>query len=179
MRSSCPHCLSQIEHAHSDSQVVCASCGEIFSPFLTAQDSAQGEPAPSDFSESALAFKEIIDFGQSLNSSNTPENKQEIRSMSGSVSKAPSSAPSESVTDFILSTVDLGSNYRVTQWCLPLSRMVVLGDDYHPLEKAFQDLKEDAQKLGANAIVGIRCTLSPDNKRALILGTPIRCERNQ
>ncbi len=168
MRSSCPSCLSQIEHAQSESQVVCSSCGEIYSPFLTAQDSS-----PSDFTESALAFKEIIDFGQSIDqvSKSTPETPP-------SLAKPTLPARSEEPTDFILCTGELGSAYRVTQWHPPLSRMVTLGDDRNPLEKAFQELRETAQSQGANAIIGVRCSLSPDNRRALLLGTPVRCEKN-
>jgi ribosomal protein S27E len=168
MRSSCPSCLSQIEHAQSESQVVCSSCGEIYSPFLTAQDSS-----PSDFTESALAFKEIIDFGQSIDqvSKSTPETPP-------SLAKPTLPARSEEPTDFILCTGELGSAYRVTQWHPPLSRMVTLGDDRNPLEKALQELRETAQSQGANAIIGVRCSLSPDNRRALLLGTPVRCEKN-
>jgi uncharacterized protein YbjQ (UPF0145 family) len=55
--------------------------------------------------------------------------------------------------------------------------MVLLGMDESPLEKAFQDLRDAALALGANAIIGIRCSLSPDNKRALLLGTPVRWEK--
>jgi len=177
MRSSCPSCLSQIEHAQSESQVVCSSCGEIYSPFLTAQDSKSDEVAqdssPSDFRESALAFKEIIDFGQSIDqvSKSAPETPS-------SPAKPTLPARSEEPTDFILCTGELGSAYRVTQWHPPLSRMVTLGDDRNPLEKAFQELRETAQSQGANAIIGVRCSLSPDNRRALLLGTPVRCEKN-
>jgi len=177
MRSSCPSCLSQIEHAQSESQVVCSSCGEIYSPFLTAQDSKSHEVAQesstSDFTESALAFKEIIDFGQSIDqvSKSVPETTP-------SPAKPTLPTRTEEPTDFILSTGELGSAYRITQWHPPLSRMVSLGDDQNPLEKALQELKETAQSQGANAIVGIRCSLSPDNRRALILGTPVRCEKN-
>jgi hypothetical protein len=178
MRSSCPSCLSQIEHAQSETQIVCSSCGEIYSPFLTAQDSKSHElaqePSASDFTESALAFKEIIDFGTSIDqvSKSVPE-----------TNPLPSTKPSlsnrtEEPTDFILSTAELGSAFRITQWHPPLSRMVSLGDDQNPLERGFHELKEIAQSQGANAVVGIRCSLSPDNRRALILGTPVRCEKN-
>lgn len=177
MRSSCPSCLSQIEHSHSENQIVCTSCGEIYSPFVAAQDSSNLETAPSDFSESVLAFKEIVDFGQSMNQGVAAEvkavGKPTLNPSMASISK------SEAPTDFILSTSQLGESYRVIQWHSPLSRMVLLGDDQHPLEKAFQELKEGALSLGANAVIGLQCSLSPDNKRALIIGTPVRCEKNQ
>ncbi|NBT58420.1 hypothetical protein EBT16_06515 [bacterium] len=171
MRSSCPNCLSQTEHSHSEKQVVCSSCGEMYSPFLANSDTPSEESPLADFSESALAFKEIIDFGQSMDQPQAPK------------LQTPVVAPQKPVrietsSDFIWTTGDLSPAHRVTQWFAPLSRMIVLGDDQHPLEKAFQLFKEDSARLGANAVIGIRCCLSPDNKRALIIGTPVRCEKN-
>lgn len=177
MRSSCPNCLSQMEHAHSDKQVVCSSCGEMFSPFLSASENSAPELDTSDFSESALAFKEIIDFGQSMEkppSAESPIGKV----VSAPVSRAPQ-IPIETTTPFIWTTGELGAAFRITDWFVPLSRMILLGDDQNPLEKAFHLFKEESMQLGANAMIGIRCSLSPDNKRALIMGTPVRCERNQ
>jgi len=173
MRSSCPSCLSQIEHSQSETQVVCSSCGEIYSPFLAPQ-----ETSPGDFSESALAFKEIIDFGQSMEQGSKSVSEPIPAMAKVSTSSAPAPIHSETPIDFILTTGELGSAYRVTQWHPPLSRIVSLGDDQNPLDRAFQDLKETAQGLGANGVIGIRCSLSPDNRRALILGTPVRCEKN-
>lgn len=171
MRSTCPSCLSQVEHPHSDLQVVCSSCGDTFSPFLAQTDI--NPPPQSDFSESASAFKEIIDFGQSMQSTPAP--------VSPSIAPEPT-ARTESVAPlgneaFIASTTDLSSDYRISQWLPVISRMVLLGDDPSPLQKGIHELTEVAQSTGANALIGIRCTLAPDNRRALLVGTPVRCER--
>lgn len=176
MRSTCPSCLSQVEHSHSDNQVVCASCGESFSPFLARNDVASTEVSPpmeTEFSESTLAFKEIIDFGQAVNQEvvkgPAPSNR--------SVSESTVSSSFQTEETFICSTTALSPEYRITQWLPPVSKMVVVGEDPSPLQKGIQELTESARSVGANALLGIRCTLAPDNKRALLLGTPVRCEK--
>lgn len=175
MRSTCPSCLSQIEHSNSDTQVSCSFCGETYSPFLAATDkqSLSESKDTSDFSESALAFKEIVDFGQNLDKS-TPTPK------AAEPQPAPRTldAPSEMPTDIILTTTDLGHEYRITHWYLPVTKMISLEEDRSPLEKCFLGLKETAKELGATAIIGIRCSLAPDNKRALVMGTPVQCRKN-
>lgn len=177
MRSTCPSCLSQVEHNHSDPQVTCTSCSEIFSPFITSSSSTENDSlipvdnAISDFSESSIAFKEIIAFGEQLDQA-APEKKT---SLPHPVSVKPVEIAPPST--FLMTTGDLGSHFKVCDWYPPLSRMVLLGMDESPLEKAFQDLRVAALALGANAIIGIRCSLAPDNKRALILGTPVRWEK--
>ena len=185
MRSTCPSCLSQVEHNHSDPQVHCTSCNEVFSPFLTSSSNAESdtlvpvENAISDFSESSMAFKEIIDFGEQLDQ--TPAEKKSSPSVAAPIKTSTLSPPvnlkTAPSTDFIMTTGDLSSHLQVSHWYHPLSRMVLLGMDESPLEKAFQDLRDAALALGANAVTGIRCSLSPDNKRALLLGTPVRWEK--
>lgn len=171
MRSSCPSCLSQIEHSQSEIQITCKSCGEVYSPFMTTQDSASHENSPTDFTESALAFQEIVDFGQSIDQVSAP-------SVTGVRQEAPKST-AVSTQEFILSTADLGAGLRVVHWYSPLARITALGDNAHLLDKAFQELREEAEKLGANAVIGIRCSITADNKRALVTGTAVRCEKTK
>jgi len=179
MRSTCPNCLSQVEHPHGEASVLCTSCGATYSPFLNPQEGAGAvEATPGlDFSESALAFKEIVDFGQEVEPAEAaPKTKvPQPAAVSAPLHLTPeSSQPSETI---ILTTQDLGPSYQVTQWFRPIVRMVSLGDEDSPLEQAFQDFHESALKLGANAVTGIRCSLAPDNKRALLMGTPVKCEK--
>lgn len=178
MRSTCPSCLSQVEHANSESQVTCTSCGEIYSPFMAASEPEKPvmENPLSDFSESAMAFQEIVNFGQGLDTVSPPPRTE-------SSPRVAESAPTvalkshESSGDFILSTADLGSQHTVTQWFTPVSYMMNVGDELDPLQKAWSELQAQATRLGANAVIGIRCSLCPDNKRVLIVGTPVRCQR--
>ena len=58
----------------------------------------------------------------------------------------------------------------------PISLMVVMGDDQAPLENGFKMLSDLATQIQADGIIGIHCSLSPDNRRALLIGTPIRWE---
>jgi hypothetical protein len=175
MRSTCPSCLSQIEHPNSDTQVTCTFCNEIYSPFLAATDKqASLERNEVNFSESTLAFKEIVDFGHGLEQPSTPAPKVPMASP-----VTPNrEIPEQPHTDLILSTADLGSDYRITQWFSPITKMVLLEEDRSPLETGFKLLKEAAKELGASAVIGIRCSLAPDNKRALLMGTPVQCRRN-
>lgn len=178
MRSTCPSCLSQVEHANSESQVTCNSCGEVYSPFMTAaeQEKPVMENPLSDFSESSLAFQEIVNFGQGLDTvSSAP--RAEMRSQPVESNPASILKSAEISMDFILSTADLGSHYAISQWFTPVSYMMNVGEDSDPLQKAWSELQGQATRLGANAIVGIRCSLCPDNKRVLVVGTPVRCQR--
>ena len=192
MRSTCPNCLSQIEHAHSDTRVLCTSCNESFSPFLTgaASDSSSQEPlipvemGLNDFSESTLAFKDIIQFGEQMNEGApsteplaTPQRKQKGESTPSQPLPHQSPSVKFSSDDFVMTTGDLASHFIITHWFAPCSQMVNLGNDEAPLETALARMKESAIALGANAITGVRCSLAPDNKRALLLGTPVRCEK--
>lgn len=170
MRSTCPDCLSQVEHPHGESQVICTSCGSTYSPFLTPGESP-------DFSESASAFQEIVDFGHTLDQgSSSPKSPVQLSPPTQEAKGLESS--SESIS-FILTTHDLGSQYLILQWFTPIVRMVMLEDDTSPLEKALKGFQEIALGMGANAVTGIRCSLAPDNKRALLMGTPVKCEKKQ
>lgn len=179
MRSTCPSCLSQVEHANSESQVTCNSCGETYRPFMTAAEPEKPvlENPLSDFSESSMAFQEIVNFGQGLDTVSPPP-RAETRSPA--VESAPSTLfkPTENSVNFILSTADLGSQYSIAQWFTPVSYMLNVGEESDPLQKAWSEIQAQATHLGANAIIGIRCSLCPDNKRVLIVGTPVRCQRN-
>ena len=181
MRSTCPDCLSQVEHPHGEPQVVCTSCGSTYSPFLAPGDS----PDPSenlgsvDFSESASAFQEIVDFGHNLDQS-APPSKPTVAAVAPAAASKPKLAPSESIPDsFIFTTTDLGPHYQILHWFSPIIRMVLLEDDASPLERNLKTFQEIAQSLGANALTGIRCSLAPDNKRALLMGTPVKREKRQ
>lgn len=182
MRSSCPHCLSLTEHAHDESQVTCSSCGQNFSPFLTDSDSAQ----VPEFSESSLAFQEIVSFGEALGNEAVAsgETHPSLSSDSSEVPQtekpivAPSSIQKDAASpDILLSTTSSLPFSAPHQTLPPISLMVLMGEDHAPLENGFKALTDLAKQLDADGIIGIRCSLSPDNRRALIIGTPIRWEK--
>jgi len=179
MRSTCPDCLSQVEHPHGEAQVICTSCGSTYSPFLApGENSDFSENAGLvDFSESTSAFQEIVDFGQTLDQSASPP-KPALAPVAA-IPELKSVSVGQTPDSFILSTNDLGAQYEILHWFSPIARIVVLEDDTDPLEKAMRGLQEAAQTHGANAITGIRCSLAPDNKRALLMGTPVKCQKRQ
>jgi len=184
MRSSCPHCLSMNEHSHDETQVACTSCGQSFSPFLTDSDASQR----LDFSESSMAFQEIVSFGENLSTASEIGDNR-----SAGLTPSPSSAQSASLppvgaqvpsmtgehlnSDIILTTTSALPQYPPHQYLPPVSLMILMGEDQAPLENGFKALSEIARKIDAQGIIGIRCSLSPDNRRALLIGTPIRWEK--
>lgn len=191
MRSSCPHCLSLTEHAHEEAQVTCSSCGQSFSPFLTDSDSGSASDAAltPDFSESSLAFQDIVTFGEALGTEKSPTEP----ASSSAAPAAPSAVVSESVTGEPLSEASLNRTPHSSGVFLtttstpphqaphitlpPVSLMVLMGEDHAPLENGFKSLTDLATRIQADGIIGIRCSLSPDNRRALLIGTPIRWEK--
>lgn len=185
MRSSCPHCLSMNEHSHDETQVACTSCGQNFSPFLTDSDASHS----LDFSESSIAFQEIVSFGENLSSASGSEKGSSVADQIPSPSslpsaplppvgaEAPSMAGENLSSDLILTTTSALPQYPPHRYLAPVSLMVTMGEDQAPLENGFKALSEIARKIEANGIIGIRCSLSPDNRRALLIGTPIRWER--
>jgi len=184
MRSSCPHCLSLTEHNHEDTQITCNSCGKVFSPFLTELDAS----SLPDFSESRSAFQEIVDFGEKLGKTDLAEltsTKSKLAQSAppppapsvDSVSRPSVSASPQEPSSLLLTTLSHLSHYPPFRCLPPVSLMVIMGDDASPLENGFKTLSQLATDSQADGIVGIRCSISPDNRRALLIGTPIQWEK--
>lgn len=174
MLSSCPNCLTQVEHPDSEMRVSCPSCQESFSPFLTAGD-AEG----NDFAESTAAFKEIIDFGESTYGGKAPEKSESAPvNAEPSLSKNPVPVASPVAANdgsFLLAASPVIPGNRISQVFPPISAWADL-DAENPLAAGMQSLQLLAQGLGANALIDFRFSPLADGSRAVFFAVPAICQ---
>lgn len=175
MLSSCPNCLTQVEHPDSQSQVACPSCAEVFSPFLTAGDAGP----PDSFAESTAAFQDIVAFGESTYSGLKPKQDEFVQkpvtaNTKTSSSQAPS-LPDSSVEAALVSGSAQIPGYRVVQTFRPISLWAELENDA-PLDQGLKQLQSAASSVGANAVLEFRFSALADGSRALLFGIPALCQ---
>mgnify|MGYP002137700549 CR=1 FL=1 len=53
----------------------------------------------------------------------------------------------------------------------------ISGQENQPLQSGFVKIWESAQSMGANAVVGLSCSIFPDGTRALLVGTAVFAKR--
>ncbi len=151
------------------------------------------EPTPFiDYSESEAAFAELRSFGDDLGKIETVDPivasvpvaglepaptiiKNSILEQKASVISSSSSLN----TDSCLMTAGEGfSGYLIESFLSPLSVWcAVSGDAEDPLKAANELISERAIKVGANGVVSVRWSFTPDGARILLTGTPVKCRK--
>lgn len=155
------------------------------------------DPFPStapliDYSESEAAFAELRSFGEDLGKiepmapipASLPPVGLESDPMvikmpvkESLVSGVDSSISSN--TDSCLMTAGEGfSGYLIESFLSPLSVWcAVSADAEDPLKAANELISERAIKVGANGVVSVRWSFTPDGARILLTGTPVKCRK--
>lgn len=192
MLSTCPSCLAQVNHADHLFDVTC-ECGNHFSPFLNVENSggyeAPPESKPQEFNESANAFQDIVNFGETL-SAEDMDKPMEPLAMGAPAPETPKSQKTPppipqggaggSFDGVTLTSQDVLSDQQITNYFPPISTIQDLDTSLtNPMQPAFQALSAQAQNLGANAVVGLTIALTGDGTKVLLMGTPVRCVKIQ
>jgi hypothetical protein len=163
MKSVCPNCKKQLEHEDHLFEIQC-QCGHRFNPFVNFSTQTESE---SQFSESAAAFSDIRNFGETL-----VENASEVP-----LSQIAEQTRSKKVTvplfnaDFIFYAQAPNQNLESMS---PISLTVDINmEDPDPLDRGWTALKEKAMSLGANGIIPFPFHLL-SSKKALFSGIPVK-----
>ena len=174
MVSTCPSCLSQIDHEDHLFEVSC-DCGTRFNPFITFSDTEEKEPQPlkhGRFDESDKAFEEIQSFGKSMAIElNEPAPKTPAPVPAASPSRGPVPAPTAILT---ITAADSLPTKTIKTYLPPLS--VWAGFDStepNPLWPAFEKLGAQAAASGAHAVLSVRWQLTHDSAHILVTGSPV------
>jgi hypothetical protein len=197
MLSTCPSCLSQVSHADHLFDVTC-ECGTHFSPFLNVDSGIESSNSPeakpltefadttplNDFSESNEAFADIRNFGEALGSDNEPPvtpppvaKTEKAAAKTAKTAETPLTAAPVLTSSFLITRGSMLQGYEIETYLSPVSLWSDLEPtDQNPMKPAFSTLWETATKAGANAVIDIHWSLSPDCTRVLISGTPVRCQ---
>jgi hypothetical protein len=200
--STCPNCLNQILHEDGVLQLKC-ECSEIFSPFLAPQsglqplddnnDVAAVSPSVSDYSESEAAFAELRTFGETLNSAPAPDTHVPLTTENSAPKTAPPSTHSNPVADVsvaatapqagnsecMMTAGELFAGFQIETFLDPVSvwsQTTLEAED--PLRQGHQVLAQRVIQMGANGVVSVRWSFTPDGSRILITGTPVKCRKN-
>jgi hypothetical protein len=149
-------------------------------------------PSFTDYSESEAAFAELRTFGEGLGviNSEASETLQEPTPLSPKasapdLSKLEPSKQNFNPPEFTAPTVnclitagDSLSGYEIESFLSPLSIWCSASvDSEDPLKQAHEILSARAQKLGANGVVSVRWSFTPDGNRILLTGTPVKCRK--
>lgn len=162
-------------------------------PMEPARDPAAVEsPSFTDYSESEAAFAELRNFGEGLGviNSDISENLQEPapsspQASAPDISKLEPSKQNFNPPDFtapavncLITAGDSLSGYEIESFLSPLSIWCSASvDSEDPLKQAHEILSARAQKLGANGVVSVRWSFTPDGNRILLTGTPVKCRK--
>ncbi len=157
-------------------------------------DVAAGTPTFSDYSESEAAFAELRSFGEDLGSLEIdsqvkPTPKVPIETET-SLPSTPNSTPIVTTAQSKISSVEVGfpnclitagdqlSGYEIEAFLPPISiwcSTAVETED--PLKGAHEILSQRASHIGANGVVSVRWSFTPDGSRILLTGTPVKCRK--
>lgn len=190
MVSTCPSCKAQVTHEDYLFEVGC-DCGMRFNPFYDASaNSDAANPAAAapeineTFTESNTAFKEIVDFGETLSEEPKPTSKKLPAPPPPAAKKqaapAPASfAPSADGEKAIFLPSDRIEGYVIEEFYMPISTSVGIElEAPNPLKQAYDTLWNQCQAIGANAVVGVSWAFTPDGARCLVTGTPVRANKS-
>lgn len=182
MLSTCPSCLSQVNHPDHLFDVTC-ECGAHFSPYLNIDD-----PKPNSFSEYAesnSAFKEIVQFGEKLGSDiDTPMEPSMDKIIEEKTPTPPPMPAAEGTKSFgaaremLISTTSELSGHVIQTHYMPVSLVVPFqATSSNPIQQGVLGLWKMAEGVGANGLVGLQTTITPDGQNLLLVGVPIRCSK--
>lgn len=153
---------------------------QSFGENLLNENFQTGQSTPQNFAESTAAFNELREFAEAL-IPGAPEpsvmtTPPAITEAVSSQSSAPLAAPNFSASDYPITAGDTLQGYQVTQYLSPLSvvsELNLAGGD--PLKGAFDALSKQAKQNGANAVVAVKWSITPDGRKVILSGTPVRC----
>lgn len=160
-------------------------------PFEDKNDVAPS--SPSDYSESESAFAELRNFGEALSSlgdSNTqiPSQPDNIAPKTTAPPTLVSPMPSIEVatiqpppgnSECMITAGELFSGFHIETFLEPVSVWSPTTlDSEDPLRQGHQVLAQRALQLGANGVVSVRWSFTPDGSRILLTGTPVKCRKN-
>lgn len=200
MLSTCPSCLTQVLHEDGVAQLNC-ECGETFSPFLIPVAEAHtGLQAPimamgeNKYLESEAAFAELRDFGETLGdvlsspAVSAPEAQRAASDEQATPQVQMPNSPSASLNTFptpgpltsqcMITAGDSLAGFGIDTFLPPISVWTptsLEADD--PLAPAYNSLSQKADQLGANGVVSVRWSFTPDGSRILMNGTPVKCRK--
>ena len=176
--------MAEIDHEDHLFEVHCTACGMHFNPYynqdgapldlgnnaaLAKKSSVEPLEEPKDFSESQAAFQEVRDFGEGLARNETPEIQPKP------LPKIPTQTTGAG--DTLMISGDVLEGYQVDAYLRPISIHADLNVGSDPLSDAFRLLWQTATAKGGNAVVGLRWVLTASETKALVSGTPIRCQK--
>lgn len=149
-------------------------------------------PPFTDYSESEAAFAELRSFGEELGAVDSqvsdmgqePAPLQPAASELQSAQQAPSissstlTAPPAETGGCLITAGDSLSGFEIESFLSPLSIWCSASvDSEDPLKQAHEILSQRALKLGANGVVSVRWSFTPDGARILLTGTPVKCRK--
>lgn len=209
MLSTCPTCLDQVNHPDHLFEVECKCGSKFnpFMSTDMSPEEPTGEPSRmnenqdaspltdanvgGEFKESSAVFAELIEFGEGLSAVGMAVEKSGTRADSGGAptpvetkaappARAAASAAVPMDGDCLMSAGDSLQGYAVEAYLPPLSVACDLdlsGAD--PLKPAFDLLWSHAKEAGANGVLALKWSLTPDATKVILSGTPVLCARTQ
>ncbi len=190
MLSTCPTCLTQVNHADHLMDVTC-ECGAHFSPYFNPENSGGFQPqGTTSFAESTNAFKEIVQFGEGLDDAiDMPMQPQMATELPKK--KAAKAEPTEVAGEELQSFQPVFSDqsiiivnsphitgYNIEQYFSPVSVLCEIESGAgNVLQAGFQALTQLAQSLNASGIIGLEIT-ALDSSKVLLTGTPVQCQKS-
>lgn len=152
---------------------------------------------PLEFAESEAAFAELRNFGETLlsegketpdySSLQPPEEKEQVEKPStepfapvAQTDSQPSWVPSTtSQSSCVITAGDQLSGYVLEAFLPPISIWCpAQAESEDPLKSAHDMLAKRAEQIGANGVVSVRWSFTPDGARILLTGTPVKCRKS-
>jgi hypothetical protein len=179
MTSACPNCKKAVEHEDFMFEVVCF-CGARFNPFVQLDELVKVEgmelssPTP-DHAESQSAFAEIRQFAEELsapkkqNPSKTPRPAEKADDQAATVVSYSADHP-----NILITSADALQEKTIETYLSSVSAISGVSNEENPLHAIFEKLSQQASSLGANAILSLRWSFSPDGTKILASGNAVR-----
>lgn len=138
------------------------------------------EPPAANYDESNAAFQELREFGENLADGNVPPDPSPAAAAPAEPVSAPAPRiPSGAVSgDCLMTAGEHIDGYRIDAYLPPLSVASSLNlEGGDPLRPAFDLLWEQAQSQGANGVLALRWVMTPDARKVILSGTPVRATK--
>lgn len=152
---------------------------ELGPPPTTETHSGPGpsEMVAPDFTESTNAFAEIRDFGEAVADGKPPPPSAPPKSALPNEAQPVPSPVLKNGGGWLMTSGDLLQNHAIEEYLSPVSVLCELAPGDNPMQPAFNALRVQAQKLGGNAVVAMRWSLSGDASKVLVSGTAVKCAK--
>jgi hypothetical protein len=145
---------------------------------MGAEPTSMGGSGGGEFAEATAAFAEIRDFGETL------EDKGKAKAQAKSAPQASNEAQPvptpvlKSGGHLLMTSGDLLQNHTIVEYLSPVSVLSALAPGDNPMQPAFVALRDQAARLGGNAVVALRWSLSGDASKVLVSGTAVKCTKS-